>query len=529
MLARSALAVAALLVSVIPARAQQAPDGGAAAATPAKAAPDSPRVAVERFLDLVRWGKDSEAARYLQLDEGQKKRGPILARRLKAVLDQYVHLDPATISGDPEGSLEDGLGRRSEQITTIPNNGSADPVRLVRVLGGPTGHRWVFSDETVAQIDGWYKKLPNRWLRDNLPSWLQRAGPKGLLLWQWVTLILLLPIAWFVGFIISRVTLFVLRRLTQRTAATWDDKLVQASSKPLVMAWSLGVLYLAVEVLDLQASAEAFLLRLLGALLLFAFFWGLLRSVDIIVGLVGETPWAKRNPASRSLLPLGGRIGKVLVVAMAVVAVLSDLGYPVASLVAGLGVGGIALALAAQKTFENLFGAFAVGVDQPFREGDFVKIGDVLGTVENIGLRSTRVRTLDRTLVTIPNGKLAEAQVESYAARDRIRLSCMLGVLYETTAAQMQAILAGCEQVLRAHPLIWPETVVVRFSAFGASSLDIEVMAWFQTTDFDVFRDARQEVFLGFMKVVEEAGSGFAFPTRTIHVVNEQASQKEAS
>jgi len=153
---------------------------------------------------------------------------------------------------------------------------------------------------------------------------------------------------------------------------------------------------------------------------------------------------------------------------MGVVAVLSELGYPVASLIAGLGIGGLALALAlaAQKTVENLFGAFSIGVDQPFQEGDFVRIEDFVGTVESVGLRSTRIRTLDRTLIIMPNGKLADMRIETFSVRDRMRLSCVIGLVYSTTETQMRQVLTGLEARLRAHPKIWAETVVVRFAAF---------------------------------------------------------------
>jgi MscS family membrane protein len=189
-------------------------------------------------------------------------------------------------------------------------------------------------------------------------------------------------------------------------------------------------------------------------------------------------------------------------------------------LLAGLGIGGLAVALAAQKTVENLFGAISIGVDQPFREGDFVKIEDFVGTVEAIGLRSTRIRTLDRTLITLPNSKLAEMRLESFAVRDRIRLVCQLGLVYETRAPQLRQIVTDIERCLRTHPKIWPEAVVVRFVGFGASSLNIDVMAWFLTTDWNEFQTIRQNLFLEFMAIVENAGSAFAFPTQTVHVAN---------
>lgn len=219
-------------------------------------------------------------------------------------------------------------------------------------------------------------------------------------------------------------------------------------------------------------------------------------------------------------MPLGSRVLKVAIVAIAIVGTLAQFGYPVASLVAGLGIGGLAFALAAQKTVENLFGAFSLGVDQPFREGDFVKIEDFVGTVEAIGLRSTRVRTLDRTLISIPNGKLAELRIESYTARDRLRLACALRLVLETTSEQMRTVLAGLEGVLRAQPKIWPDAVVVRFTGFGDSSLTVEVMAWFLTQDWNEFQTIRQDVLLEFMRVVEAAGTRLAVPTHTVHVAS---------
>ena len=139
------------------------------------------------------------------------------------------------------------------------------------------------------------------------------------------------------------------------------------------------------------------------------------------------------------------------------------------------------------------------------------------------GFRSTRIRTLDRTLISLPNGKLADMRLESFSARDRLRLACTIGLVYGTRADEMRRVLAGLEGVLRAHPKIWPDAVVVRFKEFGASSLDIEVMAWFLTSDWGEFQAIRQEVLLAFMDVVERSGSAFAFPTQTVYLVKDQA------
>jgi len=344
---------------------------------------------------------------------------------------------------------------------------------------------------------------------------------------------LLLPLAlvfsWSLGYLLSRLTRSILRRIALRTNTLWDEVLINRIGAPLTLAWMLFPSLLLLPWLGISGAPERTAHRLLGAGLLLALFWGLVRVLDVGAQVLMVSAWAKTHPATHAVLPLATRVAKVMIVALGAVALLSELGYPVASLVAGLGIGGLAVALAAQKTVENLFGAFSIGADQPFREGDFVRVEDFVGTVEAIGLRSTKIRTLDRTLITIPNGKLAEMRLESYSVRDRLRLACNVGLVYATTTAQLRTILSELERVLREHPKIWPDAVVVRFKELGDSSLNIEVMAWFQTPDWSEFQLIRQEILLQFMEVVEKAGSSFAFPTRTVHLIQESASQPVSS
>lgn len=340
-----------------------------------------------------------------------------------------------------------------------------------------------------------------------LPAPLQAMGPKGLSWAQWAALPLLFLVAWVVGFLLGRGTRAVLALLVRRTAAAWDDALVASTSGPLGLAWTLGVARLALPAVGLHGRAEEIFLKGLRTGFFVVVFWFLLRLVKVLGEVITSSAWAKGHPAGRSLVPLGARIVKIAVVGMAAVAVLADLGYPVASLVAGLGIGGLALALAGQKTVENLFGAFSIGVDQPFRVGDTIAAeGGVVGQVESIGLRSTRIRTPDRTVVTIPNGKLADQRVESFAARDRIRLSTVLALAHGARAAELRAVLAGFEEALRAEPRLWPDQVIVRLRDLPAAGAEVEVIAWFQTADYEEFRLIRQDVLLRFLEVLERVG-----------------------
>ncbi|MEO8499941.1 MAG: mechanosensitive ion channel domain-containing protein, partial [Vicinamibacteria bacterium] len=464
-----------------------------------------------------------EASRYLAVSNEQAVRSPELARRLKAVLDRHLWIDLDRISSRSTGDQGDGLPAAMDEVGTLAGR---EPVRLVR-REIAEGAIWVFSNTTVNRIDAWYDRLPDRWIRDRIPEALLRPGPKDLLRWQWLALLILGVAVSFAGRWLATPVILGLRRALARTATVWDDALLDRVASPLSVGLGLLVARLSVPCLGLYAPAEDFVGGLLRALGLITFFWALWRGIDLGELALNRSVWAERA-SSRSLVSLGGGLAKVVVTALGLVTALSELGYPVSGLVAGLGIGGVALALAAQKTVENLFGSLSLALDRPFDVGEFVKVEDFVGTVEAVGLRSTRIRTLDRTLVTIPNGRMADMRLETYSARDRMRLACIIGLVYETRASQMRQVLEGIEGVLRSHPKIWPDAVVVRFQELGTSSLNLEVMAWFQTSEWSEFQLIRQEVLLQVMDVVEGAGTGFAFPTQTLHVVGEASAVRAA-
>jgi MscS family membrane protein len=490
--------------------------------------PGSPRAALEQFLSLSRAGRYADAAAYLTLADTASGARAAVARQIKAVLDRDLWIDLDRISASASGNIDDGLPASVEQVGTVRRpNGTSVPIRLVRTTGD-ADISWRFSRRSVTQLAALYASLDDRWILERVPDVLLRPGPFDLLRWQWLALPLLLAAAALVGALATRLLRAIVGRVVVRTGTTWDDAVVERLHAPAAAALTIAAVWVFLPALSLYAPAQDAAQRLTRVALFIVFFWALWRLVDVVRHVLAGTRWAVESPSSRSLLPLGARSVKIVVIALAAVAVLSMLGYPVGSLLAGLGIGGLALALAAQKTVENLFGAFSIGVDQPFREGDFVKVDDFVGTVEAIGLRSTRFRTLDRTIVTLPNGKVADMRLESFAVRDRLRLAAVIGLAYETTVAQMREVLAGFERVLRDQPKLWPDSFTVKFSALAASSLDVEVMAWFQTTDWGEFQLIRQEVLLRFMEVVERAGTSIAFPTRTVHLGGEAVDALQA-
>lgn len=349
-------------------------------------------------------------------------------------------------------------------------------------------------------------RLPEGWLA---PSLL------GLERWQWVAIPLLAVLIALLAVALTRATRAMARRFSRGSQTT--EQITARLAGPLKLWWTALLALLAVPFLGLAHGTESFWQHLARLALTTAFFWGAFTSVTAWSEHFGESDFALARPGSRALVGLFTRVARFALVAFAVLAALAELGYSVTSVLAGLGIGGIALALGAQKTLENVFGAFALAVDQPIREGEFVRVENFLGTVESIGLRSTRIRTLDRTVISIPNGKLAEMRLETFAARDRIRYAITLGLVHGTPVKKVKAVTAGFLEVLKAQETLHPDSASVRLAELGDSALRLEITASF-VTDPDGFTRVREEVLLGFMEVVEREGTALAFPTTTVHL-----------
>ena len=199
---------------------------------------------------------------------------------------------------------------------------------------------------------------------------------------------------------------------------------------------------------------------------------------------------------------------------LTIAAILSAWGYNTTTILAGLGVGGLAIALAAQKTVENLFGGVAVITDRPVAVGDFCRFGSQVGTVEDVGLRSTRIRTLDRTIVTIPNAEFSSMTLENFSKRDKIWFHMTLNLRRDTMPSQVRSLLQSTTQALKEHPMVQTGPLPIRFIGVGTYSLDLEVFAYILTPDFDEFLQIRQELLLWIVDAVQAAGTALAVPTQ---------------
>ena len=242
------------------------------------------------------------------------------------------------------------------------------------------------------------------------------------------------------------------------------------------------------------------------------------RLAPVVAEAIIASPRIASESIDAHLIRVSARLLGI-VGAMALLAVGANrLGMPVYGIVAGLGVGGLAIALAAQPTIENLIGGLNLFADKPIRVGEFCKYGDELGTVEAIGIRSTRIRGIDRTLTTIPNAALAKMPIVNFTRRDQMLIQTVVGLRYETTPEQLRYVLVKLREMLLGHPRVHPDPARARFIGFGDCSLNIEVFAYVMTTDWGEFLGIREDILLRAMDIVEQSGASIAFPSRTLYL-----------
>ncbi|HYW33466.1 MAG TPA: mechanosensitive ion channel family protein [Gemmatimonas sp.] len=520
---RNVAFLVALLATTAPARLTAQNPGFGPATTP-NAQPSavsalSPRAALQEFQRLSRAGDYESAARFLLVPESQRDRAPLLARRLRTVLDQRLALDYGRISPLATGDTSDGSAASDRIGEIVGPNGGATAVLLTRSRAGLPA--WIFSSETVVAIDYWFENLGNPWLRDRLPPALMREGPLRLFYWQWIGLGLVISAIVLLTWLVSVIARTIVSRVTAKTETTWDDLLVMHLRGPFrlwIAALVAGPLF---ALLDLNLRMSAFVASATRAMVLFALFWAVLRAIRLVQQRIENVAWAAGHTLqARTLAPLVGNFLRVTVAVVAILVALAQFGYPVGTLLAGLGIGGIAVALAAQKTVEHLFGSVSLAADKAFRVGDWVRAGTTEGEVERIGLRSTSFRTNDRTVVRVPNGRLADERIETFGERDRFLLRTDLDLTYDTTIAQVESIRADVVAMLAGHPKIWPDAVRVNVVAFTDSAIRVNVMSWFFATDYPEFLDIRHKALLEMMRIIERHGSSFAFPSRTVYHVN---------
>ncbi len=493
--------------------------------TPAPAPPGraTPRATMETFLVAMSERNWEEAIATLDLRgedfpaDVAAARGRDLATELKSVIDRVAYVQLEEI---PETEWD-----RSWYVwRTVEGH----PIALERVGKG----EWLFSRETIERLPELWEAVrdedvvegveeapqtPAMWLRNQMPESLRQGG-FILQYWQWLALAILI----FVGVLVERVLTFVLVRVVAgRLAPTVrarriDDGLIKAAMRPLGVVAMAGLWWLGLLTLGLPPQALAILLLAVKFLAIASFVWAAYRAVDVVTAVLESYAAETDTKYDDLLIPLLRSSAKVFIAAFGTVFLADNLNINITGLLAGLGLGGIAFALAAQDTVKNFFGSITVLVDRPFQVGDWVIINDIEGTVETVGFRSTRIRTFYNSLVTLPNANLISASVDNYGARRYRRWRSLLGVAYDTPPEKIDVLCEGIRELVRRHPYTRKDYFHVYLNGFGASSLDILIYVFWETPDWATELRERHRFVVDVLRLTRHLGVEIAFPTRTL-------------
>jgi MscS family membrane protein len=462
-------------------------------------------------------------------ERDREAREALLVLKLKEILDRIELPPDAEIPGD-EDVAEGGLTR-----WTIPHT----RITIARIEEGHRAGEFLFSAETVERLEEDYRRVrrfpykpgalvgihdefltspgplvPRSW-GAALPAW-SRTVVLGWALWQWF------------GFVVLTVLTVLLVRRVIRWGRRWDERhrtsraLVRIGTllgvaAGLLLLYGLGYLF-DYALMLIGGGLWSVLTQVFWVLLFVGVAWLTVLVFGLLADVINELRHVREGSIDGQLVRTIVRLANLVVLVVLIVYAAEFFGFPMAPVLGGLGVGGLALALAVRPTLENVIGGLTLFADKPVRIGDYCQYGEDFGTVDTIGLRSTRLRKRDDTLVSVPNSDFSQRELINYTRRRRRLYKVLLGLRYETTPEQLRYVIARLREMLLRHPRVLENQLHVRFEGFGAYSLDVEMFAYFDVTDWLEYRAIREDVNLRVMEIVSEGGTGFAFPSQTTYL-----------
>ncbi len=496
---------------------------------------DTPRDTMATFMDAmddyVRGVREEDLALQARIDNAirtlnlehvsavtRDEVGRKAAILLKEVIDRSVVIEESRI---PDTAEEARWRLKDTEIS------------VSKVEGGERSGEYLFSPDTVQRAELLYERVRNRpylagttrgaeyrepWMRNLLPQWGQIAIA-GIALWQWLGLFAVILLGLTMRAIVSGLGRIVLK-LTEKTDNDWDNRIVRSLRGPLALLASCGLWYGTLHLLNFTGPALVILTVAIRSLFFAAVIWTSYRLAGVMGDFLAAMSARSATPLDDHLLRLISRTLKVFVVVFGALVAAQNLGVQVFSLLAGLGLGGLALALAAQDTLSNLFASTHIMIDRPFRVGHWIKSGDDEGVVEDIGFRSTRVRTFYNSLISIPNSRLANQNIDNMGLRRYRRVKTTVGVTYDTPPDKLERFVEGMRKAIEGHPTVVNSPIYVVFNDFGPSSLDIMVYFFLRAPDWNTELTERQAVLFKIVRLAHELGVEFAFPTQTLHIAS---------
>jgi len=435
-----------------------------------------------------------------------------LAIQLKQILDgKGIYLDLNRIPTDPE--YRDTT--RNESIYMLDKRES-------RIYVEKLNGNWVYSRTTVNSIPAMYEQLfpfgTQFFSYFSAPSWQVKI--LGVELWKWLGIIILLALA-YAFFVLVRIIsrLFIGRFLRNKLELTdYLDKTMFSLSKVLAFLLAIRFVIYFLPMFQIEPKINAGLLSFLNVFSLFFIIIALKFVIKIVFVYFEKVSQITESTMDDQLMPVLYKLSMIILWSLGIVYIMDYLGVNITALIAGLSIGGLALALAAQDTVKNFFGSVMIFLDKPFQIGDLIQFDGTIGSVEEVGVRSTRIRTPQNSLTYIPNAKLADSVINNLGLRVFRRFDTQLGVTYDTRPDMIEAFVEGIKEIILSHPLTVKENFQVHLNSFADSSLNIFVLIFFDTQDWSVELKSRHEIMISLIKLANGLGVRFAFPTQTLHI-----------
>ena len=382
------------------------------------------------------------------------------------------------------------------------------------------GSEWLFSESTIEQIPVLYRATFSSTLEafiDRLPP-VAKTEWMGLYVWQVIGLFVWILLALVIRNLFERILTQYLTGWAKKTKIKWDDLLLESVQKPLGLVVLISFLLLSYTNIQFGVSINLYLSKILSISLSIAIFWVIYNLIDVFAEYLTHVTGRTENSLDDQLVPLVRKTLRVFIVVLGVIVILQNNGYNVASLIAGLGIGGLAVALAAKDTLANFFGSITIFVDRPFRMGDWIKTSAAEGTIEEVGFRSTRIRTFYNSVVSVPNSILANSEIDNLGMREFRRLKTILNLTYDTSPEQMEAFVEGIKAIVKANSNFRQDYYEIHFHAFGAHSLDVLVYVFFSVPDWSTELQQRHNFLLEILRLAKALKVEFSFPTQTLHI-----------
>jgi MscS family membrane protein len=477
----------------------------------------TPRSSAIGFLEACSEFNFEKASEYLDLRnlpaEVDEIGGQELARQLNHVLSRSVWLDDYNVSNSPEGAKGDGLPDYRDELVLVKTPDREYPIWMQRVPRGDGEQIWKVSNRSVAMIPELYEEFSYSPVVERIRKLFpEDASMLGIEAFKWVILLIVAVISWPAFWVIG----WLLSRLFSSPGRDVYPLVRKLFSGPFVLIAILVMTGVTLE--RLGAGAYAQMVMNTKTLTIIALVWILWAVLNLFKKFKQDSLLEQDRPGAAKLLQPMTTLLKLLVLIFGALFWLNNIGVNITTLLAGLGVGGLAVALALQKPIEDMMGALTIFSQASIRVGDFCRYGTILGTVEDIGLRTTRVRTLTNTVVSIPNSRIAYMEVENLSYREKIRFWPTLRLRYDTTREQLTEVRDNIWNMLAKHQDVYDEPVRVRFTNFDEDAILIKIHCYLKTKDFTESLKIGEELNYRIMEIMEDSGARFALPGTTMYV-----------